>query len=119
MEAMCSYETSVDFQQTTRRYVSEDSTLHVIFMLKIFRNLSSYIIEAIIAMMHALSQVRQGLHFYNIKVRVLKLEYCHEYHGTESFKIMYFWAVNWYSLFIIWSSPPLLLVHVKSAVPMQ
>jgi hypothetical protein len=93
MEAMCSSETSVEFQQTMWRYVSENSTLRVIFMLKIFRNLS-YNIEAIIAMMHAPSQARQGLNFYNIKVRVLKLEYCHEYHGTESFKIMYFWAVN-------------------------
>jgi hypothetical protein len=28
MEASCSSETSVDFQQTTRRYISEDRTLH-------------------------------------------------------------------------------------------
>jgi hypothetical protein len=28
MEAMCSSETSVDFQRTTRRYIPEDSTLH-------------------------------------------------------------------------------------------
>jgi hypothetical protein len=27
MEATCSFETSVDFQQTTRRYILEDSTL--------------------------------------------------------------------------------------------
>jgi hypothetical protein len=55
MEAMCSSKTSVDFQQTTLQYVPEDSTLHVIFMFKILRNLSSYTFEAIIAMMHALS----------------------------------------------------------------
>jgi hypothetical protein len=73
MEAMCSSEMSVDFQQTVRRYAPEDSTLHVIFMFKIFRNLSSYIFEAIIAIMHALSQVRQALHLYNIEVWVLKL----------------------------------------------
>jgi hypothetical protein len=28
MEAICSSETSVDFQRTTRRYIPEDSTLH-------------------------------------------------------------------------------------------
>jgi hypothetical protein len=28
MEALCSPETSVDFQRTTRRYIPEDSTLH-------------------------------------------------------------------------------------------
>jgi hypothetical protein len=28
MEATCSSETSVNFQRTTRRYISEDSTLH-------------------------------------------------------------------------------------------
>jgi hypothetical protein len=28
MEAVCSSETSVDFQQTTQRYVPEDSILH-------------------------------------------------------------------------------------------
>jgi hypothetical protein len=29
MEAMCSSEMSVDFQQATRRHAPEDSTLHV------------------------------------------------------------------------------------------
>jgi hypothetical protein len=29
MEAICSSETSVDFQRTTRRYIPEDSTLHI------------------------------------------------------------------------------------------
>jgi hypothetical protein len=28
MEAICSFETSVDIQRTTRRYIPEDSTLH-------------------------------------------------------------------------------------------
>jgi hypothetical protein len=28
MEAICSSETSVDFQRTTRRYIPENSTLH-------------------------------------------------------------------------------------------
>jgi hypothetical protein len=28
MEAICSFETSVEFQRTTRRYIPEDSTLH-------------------------------------------------------------------------------------------
>jgi hypothetical protein len=28
MEAICSSETSVDFQRITRRYIPEDSTLH-------------------------------------------------------------------------------------------
>jgi hypothetical protein len=28
MEAICSSETSVDFQQTTRRYIPEDSTIY-------------------------------------------------------------------------------------------
>jgi hypothetical protein len=28
MEAIFSFETSVDFQRTTRRYIPEDSTLH-------------------------------------------------------------------------------------------
>jgi hypothetical protein len=28
IEATCSYETSVDFQRTTRRYIPEDGTLH-------------------------------------------------------------------------------------------
>jgi hypothetical protein len=28
MEAICSYETSVDTQRTTRRYIPEDGTLH-------------------------------------------------------------------------------------------
>jgi hypothetical protein len=29
MEAICSSESSVDFQRTTRRYIPEDSTLHI------------------------------------------------------------------------------------------
>jgi hypothetical protein len=29
MEAICSSETSVDFQRTTRRYIPEDSTLQL------------------------------------------------------------------------------------------
>jgi hypothetical protein len=29
MEAVCSSETPVDFQRTTRRYIPEDSTLHI------------------------------------------------------------------------------------------
>jgi hypothetical protein len=28
LEAVCSSETSVDFQRTTRRYIPEDRTLH-------------------------------------------------------------------------------------------
>jgi hypothetical protein len=40
MEAMCSTESSVDFQQTTRRYIPEDSTLHN----HRFDNLKPYII---------------------------------------------------------------------------
>jgi hypothetical protein len=28
MEEVCSYETSTDFQLTTRRYIPEDSTFH-------------------------------------------------------------------------------------------
>jgi hypothetical protein len=28
METICSFETSVDTQQTTRRYIPEDGTLH-------------------------------------------------------------------------------------------
>jgi hypothetical protein len=30
MEAICSSETSVDTQRTTRRYVTEDGTLHLL-----------------------------------------------------------------------------------------
>jgi hypothetical protein len=33
MEVICSYETSVDFQRTTRRYVPEDGTLHGLMYL--------------------------------------------------------------------------------------
>jgi hypothetical protein len=29
MEATCSYETSADFQKTTRRYISDDETLQI------------------------------------------------------------------------------------------
>jgi hypothetical protein len=41
MEAICSSETSVDFQRTTRRYVSEGSTLHN----HRCENLKSYTVE--------------------------------------------------------------------------
>jgi hypothetical protein len=36
MEAICSSETSVDSQQTTRRYIPEDGTLHNIIMVAKF-----------------------------------------------------------------------------------
>jgi hypothetical protein len=41
MEAICSFERSVDFQRTTRRYIPEDSTLHN----DSCENLKSYIIR--------------------------------------------------------------------------
>jgi hypothetical protein len=34
MEAVCSTETSVDFQRTTRRYIPEDRTLNIIIVLR-------------------------------------------------------------------------------------
>jgi hypothetical protein len=43
IEAICSSETSVDFQQTTRRYIPEDSTLHN----HRCENLKSYIIFSV------------------------------------------------------------------------
>jgi hypothetical protein len=45
MEAICSSETSVDFQRTTLRYVPEDSTLHN----HRCENLNSYTIAPFIA----------------------------------------------------------------------
>jgi hypothetical protein len=44
MEAICSSETSVDFQRTTRRYITEDSTLHN----HRCENLKSYFVELFI-----------------------------------------------------------------------
>jgi hypothetical protein len=41
MEAICSSETSVDTQRTTRRYIPEDDTLHN----HRYENLKSYIDE--------------------------------------------------------------------------
>jgi hypothetical protein len=38
MKAICSSETSIDFQRTTRRYIPEDSTLHNHYC----KNLKSY-----------------------------------------------------------------------------
>jgi hypothetical protein len=35
MEAICSFETSVDFQRTTRRYIPEDNALRNIFFDKV------------------------------------------------------------------------------------
>jgi hypothetical protein len=44
MEAVCSSETSVDFQDNTRRYIPEDSTLHN----HRCENLKSYIVLDIV-----------------------------------------------------------------------
>jgi hypothetical protein len=41
MEVTCSFETSVDFQRTTRRYIPEDSTLHN----HLCENLKSHILK--------------------------------------------------------------------------
>jgi hypothetical protein len=41
MEALCSFETSVDTQRTTRRYIPEDGTLHN----HRCENLKSYTVE--------------------------------------------------------------------------
>jgi hypothetical protein len=41
MEAICSSETSVDFQRTTQLYIPEDSALHN----HRFKNLKSYIVQ--------------------------------------------------------------------------
>jgi hypothetical protein len=44
MEAICSSETSVEFQRTTRRYIPDDGTLHN----HRCENLESYMLELIV-----------------------------------------------------------------------
>jgi hypothetical protein len=36
MEGTCSFETSVDFQRTARRYIQEDSSLHQLVIAQLF-----------------------------------------------------------------------------------
>jgi hypothetical protein len=43
MEAICSSETSVDFQRTTRRYIPGDSTLNSVYFLSYDCNMAGYI----------------------------------------------------------------------------
>jgi hypothetical protein len=53
MKTICSFETSVDFQRTTRRYTPEDSTLHN----QSCENLKSYIVTNKI-----IQQIREFTH---------------------------------------------------------
>jgi hypothetical protein len=43
MEAICSSETSVDFQRTTRRYIPEDSTLQIFYCL--YKNIPLHLLN--------------------------------------------------------------------------
>jgi hypothetical protein len=55
MKAVCSSETSVDTQRTTRRYIPEDDTLHNHHC----ENLKSYIISAAFLLLFSLSLSRE------------------------------------------------------------
>jgi hypothetical protein len=74
MEAICSSETSVYTQRTTRRYIPEDGTLHNLFMLAACSVLVSFLAYFVTLKMEVLRSCETSVDFFYWTTRRYVLE---------------------------------------------